>query len=293
MMAAICFGAGTGIGLWILLVWATPPRPALRPRIAHSTTAPEPKPTEGAWATVVVRPLLPGLRALGLPGARIERDLAMTGRGSDTHLATKVLLAMAGLVIPVLGQALLALGGLSPGFETPLVAAVTLAALGFLAPDIRVRSRAKRLRAQFRTALSAFLDLVGIALAGGAGVETALAHAASIGHGPAFTRLQRAITAAQATRTTLWHTLGQLGDELDITELSELAASLSLAGTEGARVRASLASKAHSLRTHQLTAAETEAQSATERMAAPVAVLFLAFLGFIAYPSVLQVLNDL
>ncbi|WP_329072677.1 type II secretion system F family protein [Amycolatopsis sp. NBC_01480] len=296
MIPAIVFGAGTGLGLWALLVWAIPPRPALGARLARATTPPaEPivATQDTSWATTLGRPFVPGLRALGLPGAKTERDLLVLGRGTDPHVAAKAILALAGLLAPGLLQLLLVLDGLSLGLEVPLVAAVVLAALGFLTPDLEVRAKAARRRAEFRTALSAFLDLVWITLAGGAGVEAALTDAAEIGHGPAFTQLRRALSAAQLTRTAAWATLRRLGEELGISELAELAASVSLAGTEGARVRASLAAKAQALRTHQVTDAEAEAQAATERMALPVTLLFLGFLGFIAYPAVVQVLNGL
>ena len=297
MITAILFGAGMGLGLWLLLTWAVPPRPALGDHLARASTPlsadPIIAPADAAWVTTWGRAFVPGLRAVGLPGAKLEQDLLVAGRGTDTHLASKALLAVAGLLAPWLLQLLLALGGLSLGLEVPLVAAIVLAGLGFTIPDLEVRSRAARLRAEFRTALSAFLDLVWITLSGGAGVEAALVDAADVGHGPAFEKLRLAITAARLTRTTSWQTLRQLGEELDIRELSELAASVSLAGTEGAKVRGSLAAKAQALRTHQVTDAEAAAQAATERMALPVTLLFIGFLGFIAYPAVAQVLNGL
>ncbi|WP_216211062.1 type II secretion system F family protein [Amycolatopsis aidingensis] len=297
MIPALVFGAGAGVGLWLLLTWVLPPRPALSDRLAGVSTRAPAAPILGtadaAWVRTWGRLFVPGLRMLGLPGAKIEADLRVTGRGTDTHLASKALLAVAGLLAPWLLQALLALAGLSLGAQAPLGAGLALAVLGFLAPDLDVRAKATRLRREFREALSAFLDLVWITLAGGAGVEAALGDAATVGQGPAFDKIRRALHAAQLTRTTPWNTLRQLGEELDITELSELAASISLAGTEGARVRASLAAKAHALRIHQLADAETDAQAATERMALPVTLLFLGFLGFIAYPAVIQVLNGL
>jgi hypothetical protein len=98
---------------------------------------------------------------------------------------------------------------------------------------------------------------------------------------------------AKLTRTTPWSTLGQLGTELGVHQLSELAASVSLAGTEGARVRASLAAKAAALRTRELTDAEGDAQAATERMSLPVVVLFGGFLIFIGFPALASVLGGL
>lgn len=248
---------------------------------------------EATWVCRWGRVFVPGLRKLGLPGTKIEADLRVIGRGVDTHLASKALLAVAGLLTPWLLQTLLVLVGLPLGVEAPLLAGLVCAALGFVIPDLGVRTKATRLRREFRDALSAFLDLVWITLAGGAGVEAALGDAAAVGAGPAFDKIRRALHTAQLTRTTPWNTLRRLGEELDITELAELAASVSLAGTEGARVRASLAAKAQGLRTHQVTDAESDAQAATERMALPVTVLFLGFLGFITYPAVTQVLNGL
>ncbi|QFU86717.1 type II secretion system F family protein [Amycolatopsis sp. YIM 10] len=297
MIPALLFGAGAGAGLWLLLTWALPPAPALSDRLAQLSSQPPATPilraADAAWVRSWGRIFVPGLRMLGLPGATIEADLRVTGRGVDTHLASKALLAVAGLLAPWLLHALLAVGGFSLGVEVPLLTGLMIAAVGFLTPDLDVRAKATRLRREFRDVLSAFLDLVWITLAGGAGVEAALGDAAAVGNGPAFAKIRCALHAAQLTRTTPWNTLRQLGEELDIAELSELAASISLAGTEGARVRASLAAKAQALRTHQVTDAEADAQAATERMALPVTLLFLGFLGFIAYPAVIQVLNGL
>ncbi|UJW32627.1 secretion system protein [Saccharothrix sp. AJ9571] len=297
MIPAVLFGAGSGIGLWLVLNWALPRREPLGVRLAGATFQPSPvaiaAPADITWVTAWGRPFIPFLRAVGLPGTKLERDLRLVGRGRDTHLAAKALLAMAGLLTPWLLQASLVLVGGAPSLELPLVAGFALAALGFVVPDVQVRARAARQRRQFRSALSTFLDLVWITLAGGSGVESALLAAAAVGQGPSFGLLRQALQNSQLVRSTPWHNLRQLGEELDIAELSELAASISLAGTEGARVRASLAAKAQALRVHQVTDAEAEAQAATERMALPVTLLFLGFLGFIAYPAVTQVLNGL
>jgi tight adherence protein C len=291
MIAVVLVGIGAGLGLWLVLTWAIPPQPTLRGRLSEA--APLAEVTDATRATTLTRPLLPGLRALGLPGESLERDLRVLGRGADTHVAVKVVLCCTGLLTPLLLQGLLVLGDLQLGMELPFVVAIVLAIAGFLVPDLEVRTKAARARAEFRAALSAFLDLVWITLAGGAGVESALLAAADVGQGPAFTQLRRALDAAQLTRTTPWATLRQLGEELDVAELAELAASLALAGTEGAKIRASLSAKAGALRTHLVADAEAEAQAATERMALPVTLLFLGFLGFIAYPAVTQVLNGL
>ncbi|MCC8245033.1 type II secretion system F family protein [Saccharothrix luteola] len=300
MITPIALGAGLGLGLWALTVGIFPPRPTLGTVLAHATTPPAPAPTPATddtdasgWAARLGRPAVAPLRALGLPGPRLARDLAVIGRATSTHLAEKATLTVAGLLLPVLPTVALTAAGLGPGVELPIIAGLTLAAAGFVGPDLHARTEAATLRVGFRHALSAYLDLVWITLAGGAGVDSALGGAVTIGRGWAFDRIRRALDTARLTRTTPWTALRRLGEELDVTELAELAASVSLAGTEGAKVRASLAAKAATLRTHQITEAESQAQAATERMSLPVMLLFLGFLTFIAYPALTQVLNGL
>src|SRR6185437_9587860 len=98
---------------------------------------------------------------------------------------------------------------------------------------------------------------------------------------------------ARLTRRPPWETLGQLGTELGLPELGELAASITLAGTEGARVKSSLAAKAAALRTRQLADAEGAAQAATERMSLPLVLLFAGFILLIGYPAIVHVLLGL
>ena len=300
MITALGVGAGFGIGLWALMVGLFPPRPSLGAVLARANALP-PAPLlapilsagEAGWVILLGRLFAGPLQALGLPRESLLRDLAVVGRPASAHLAQQAVCGLAGLLAPVLAQLLLTVGDLSLGIAPPLIAALMFATLGFLVPDVRVRAEAKRLRIGFRHALSAYLDLVGITLAGGAGVDSALRDAAAIGHGWAFARICRALDTARLTRTTPWATLRQLGEELGVSELAELAASISLAGTEGAKVRVSLAAKAAAVRTHQITDAEADTHAATERMSLPVMVLFLGFLIFIGFPALTQILNGL
>jgi Flp pilus assembly protein TadB len=198
-----------------------------------------------------------------------------------------------GLLAPAVFDVLLALvgGGLGPAM--PVLLSFGLAAVGFLTPDLRVRGEARRRRNDFRHALSAYLDLVVVSLAGGAGPDAALTDAAAVGHGWAFAQLRRALEIARLTRVPAATTLAQLGTEIDSRDLAELAASLTLAGTEGARVRASLAARAASLRTHLLTDTDGQAKAATERLGLPWGLLFLGFLIFLGFPALHQILTGL
>jgi tight adherence protein C len=232
------------------------------------------------------------LTSLGLRLDRLEPDLRLVGRTLEQHLGTKVLVAFVGLALPQAVVLLTQLAGAPMGLALPAVASVALGVVFFFVPDITLRSEAADRRDAFRHALGSFLDLVVISLAGGAGVESALRDAASIGRGWAFAQLRGALDGAALTGETPWSALTRLGDELGVAELAELSSSVSLAGTEGAKVRDSLGVKATSLREHALAEAESEAQASTERMALPVVLLFVGFLLLIGYPAVSIVIGD-
>jgi Flp pilus assembly protein TadB len=225
-------------------------------------------------------------RNLGVQLDSLQKDLALVGRPLEQHMAQKVLLAFFGVSLPVLLGTFWTVIGVGPSLAIPAGGGLPLGAFFFFVPDLSLRSEAGERRKEFRRSLGAFLDLVVISLAGGAGVESALRDAASVGRGWAFQQLYNALEVTGLTGETPWAALARLGQEVGVEELSELAASVSLAGTEGARVRDSLAVKAASLRDHALTAAEAEAQATTERMALPLVLLFFGFLILIGFPAV-------
>lgn len=301
MTLALVCGAGVGLGLLLVVRGLFPPRPSLAQALAQLRRLPEPAPVlapqeAGGVAARLGRPLADYLTRAGagwLLPAGVRRDLAVLGRSPERHLAEKVTLALVGLLFVPAIAVLLALGGAHLPLVVPLWASLVFMVAGFVLPDLGVHADANRRRRDFRHALSSFLDLVVVALAGGGGVETALADAASVGSGWAFAYLRRALDQARLARQTPWAALGRLGQELGVVELSELAASVALAGTEGAKVRASLAAKAASLRTHELAEAETADQAATERMSLPVVLLFAGFLLFLGFPAVQKVLTGL
>jgi hypothetical protein len=301
LIAALISGAGVGAGLFLIARGIVPARPTLAEALAQLRRTPEPQPTvrvddNGGFAARMGKPFADALVRNGagvLIWGRVRRDLAVLGRSPERHLAEKVTLGLLGLTLAPACAALLALAGASLPLALPLWASVLCALGGFVLPDFGIHAEAETRRRDFRHALGSFLDLVVIALAGGGGVETALADAASVGEGWSFDELRRSLDHARLARESPWVALERLGSELGVAELGELAASVGLAGSEGAKVRASLQAKASSLRTHQLAEAETIAQAATERMSLPVVLLFAGFLCFIGFPAIERVLAGL
>lgn len=217
--------------------------------------------------------------------SRRAQDLAATGRTADSYFARIALGGLAGgLLPPALSTALKPLGlDLPPA----AVVAVSLLALvgGCASPMIGLSAAAGRARASARRALSCWLELVVLSQAGGMGVEGALEAASRVSDEVTFVRLRSALRRARHDGSSPWEALGRLGNELGLGDLHELSANLALAGTEGARVRTTLAAKASSMRRRELNDAQAKANSTTERLFLPSIVLMLGFLIFLMYPA--------
>jgi Flp pilus assembly protein TadB len=290
MIIALLCGAGVGLGGLLLYRGARPPQPVLSAALERM----RPGYVDPASATVL------GGR-LEVEGARLGKRIAMAMDSSGLRLATasadlaviekpverfyldKVLFAVVGLLLVPALVAGLGFAGLKLAVIVPVWVSLLLGVGGFFLPDVLIKHEASERRRSFRHALSAFLELVRINLAGGAGIEGALHDAVTVGQGWAFARL----------RETPWAALGRLGADLRIDELIELSSSLVLAGNEGAKIRESLGAKADSLRRHEAAVAEGKAAQASERMSLPVGFLLLGFLIFLGYPAIGKVLSGI
>ena len=272
---------GVGAGLGGLLIRQSLRRPALATVL--------PKYGSGATASHSQMQLL--VRLIEKHFSVSTSDLAMCDRTLTEVTTERLLGALIGAVLPLAMLVLTTLGGSGLPLPLLMVCSLILAVLGFMLPVIQLRTRASARRREFRTALSAFLDLVSIMLAGGAGIETALVSASRVGDGETFTRIADALDVARSRRQSLWEVLAVEGERLGIEELPELAATIRLGGEQGARMTASLVAKASSMRSKQLAEIEAQANSATERMGLPMVLLFLGFLVLLGYPA-LQMINS-
>jgi Flp pilus assembly protein TadB len=288
MFVAAAGGAAAGFGLWLTV------QSLRRPRLDELLPPPEDHdPAFGAFGTIAHTKELGAtvLRRWGWPGERARRDLAVCGKDIDTHRTEATTAAIAGLVL----CACLVASGVPPASPMNPVAAVVLGLLalviGLVTPGLHLRKQASQRREHLRTATSVIADLVGVALAGGAGVTGALTAATLRGSGPAFTQIRQCLHEANLRTRPPWDALADLAQRTGVRELDELASSIRLAGTDGARVRASVRAKATSLRAHRLAAMEARANEATEHMTLPVMLLVLGFLLLMGYPAIAHVLT--
>jgi tight adherence protein C len=292
LIAGLAAGAAVALGSMLLAagLFARPePLGAALARLAGNGP-PCPEPAGGLRARSAGR-LGSLLDRPGLASADLERDLQVAGKTREQHLIDKLTAAVAGLALPPALGVIVALGGVPVPVGFAVLATVGLAAAGFVLPDVLLRRLAAERRRAFRYALSSYLDLVNVILAAGAGVETALSDAADAGHGWAFAQLRSALARARLAGESPWRTFGRLGEELDLPELRETASGLALAGTHGARVRASLQARAQAMRSRDLADMEGHAEAATERMSVPSVVLVVGFIVFVGYPAAYEILG--
>ena len=223
---------------------------------------------------------------LGMDVGKLSARLRILDKPVEQHVYEKLFAATAGFGLPIAASIVILAAGVSVSPIVILALSVCLAAAGFVYPDLPLADQVAARRREFRHSLSSFLDLVTIIMAGGGGIETALTGAADAGEGWPFEQLRDALRRARLTRRTPWETLAELGEDLGIAELAELAASVSLAGGHGARVKDSLTAKADALRGALAAEMEAASESQTEKMILPVMVMILGLVLFIGYGAV-------
>jgi tight adherence protein C len=217
--------------------------------------------------------------------------LAVTGQNFDDLVTEMLVFGGAGLLVPPVLWTATAICGLAVPLSVPIVATLLFVPSGLLLPVALVAKRARERRRHFRFVVGTFVDLVVLSLAGGVGVEGALFAASQVSSDWAAQTIARSLQRARDGGGSPWAALGRLGDDLGIPELVELAATLQLAGTEGARIRQALQARAVTLRRHEQADAESAANATTERLFVPGALLLVGFLLFVGYPAFSRILG--
>jgi Flp pilus assembly protein TadB len=276
----IATGGLAGLGCWLVVSELVPAAPSLRGAIDRLDSG-------GSSDGRISLPARFGARlAAAAPWVRVPaQDLRLLGQEPADWLARKVSLGFAGLAsVPVL-SALLALCGLSLRWTIPAGLTIALGAALFFVPDVVTSMRARAKRADFRHALTSYIDLVALERGAGAAPTEALEAAASVGRGWAFERIGDALSRARKASAQPWDGLASLADEIGISELADLAEIASVAGQEGARIIDTLSARAESMRAEALATAKAQAGARSTTMVLPIALLAGGFLVLLIFPD--------
>lgn len=233
-----------------------------------------------------------GNRLLAEFGGRLTlpvKDLELLRISPAAHLGKRVLFALYGLLLPQLMQALLALVGAGFPFTVPALISLALAALFWFLPGREVARSAAAARLIVRHAAASYLERVALARIANSGAAQSLTQTAEVGDGWIFVRMRQVFHQADLAGVTVWDALKQLGDELDIPELTRPADTLALAG-DGAAVYATLQAQARQLRIAMLSDAKAQANEASAAMVLPVTFGVVLMLVFVMIPLTFTIL---
>lgn len=273
-------GGVTGAGVAVMISGLNPPRPALAEVLDRlSRPAALPVTARRRLDLAVAAPLT----RMGLPRAGTRKDLAILDRDPAEYLAQQIVIAVAGMLALGLLPVLWGLGG-----QLPLWLALLGAGMALRFTHARLRAAAEARRDQMRETLSTLLDLVGGSLAGGAGVEQALDDTMDELSGWAATRIRRELAAAAQTRgrqrVHTWTALRDLGAQIGVDELTELATAIEQAAA-GAPVAETLSVVARTMRARTTADMERQANAKSAQMAMPIMLFGLGYLIFLLYAA--------
>jgi Flp pilus assembly protein TadB len=291
---SLIVGAVVGLGLFLLGFALIPQRAGLVRRLAvfdeARSAAARPAYRSVAGESEFSRRLGKALAKFcaeqGWEFRSLRSNLSLIDKSFENYLASKILLAVFGLIFAPILFVLASLAGFTIPIVFPVWGGLAMGFIFFVLPDLELRQKVARRRRDFRHAMGAFLDLVAMNLSGGRGVPEALMAASEIGSGWAMWRIRDALINARITGQTPWQALGALGDEVKVDELRDLAAALSLVSEDGAKVRESLSTRAASLRRRELADLQGEAGERSQSMLVAQMLLCAAFLIFLIYPAV-------
>jgi len=277
-------GACAGLGCFLVIREIVPAPPRLDAALARIAAGATAGPAAGASQRFAQR-VAASVPWLPVPAA----DLRLLGQDTGAWVASKLTYGLLGLAVPAALSGLLTLGGIRPGWSAPVAASLALGVALFMAPDVVTRVNATEKRADFRHALTSYLDLVALERSAGAGPTEALEAAAGIGGGWVFKRIGAALDQARQAGAEPWAGLVQLARETAISELADLADIAGMAGQEGAKVLDTLLSRAAAMRAEALAADHAKAASRTTTMVVPVALLAAGFVLLLIFPDFYRV----
>jgi pilus assembly protein TadC len=222
----------------------------------------------------------------------VAGDLRVVDYTLDYVIYQQVLSALAGFTFPlVLFLLILPLGGLSAPLMVVLLIALALGAGGFYLPLHNLRQDAASRRREFAAALSHYVSFVDVLVSGGNSIDSSFEFAADLGRGWVWDELRFAIASASSATLAPYRALRDLGDELGVVELTNLARRLEQTQSTGAAIGPALRSLADSLAKDQARQVKVADDEVTEKMTFPLMVVLCSLLTFFGIAAVTAILR--
>lgn len=296
-------GGLAGAGLALVLFQLAPSHPDLGQALARLSPAGAREARNAAKAMSEpkvkgsddIRDVLGAWGARHLParlwGEVAPADLAVLGMTPARFYGEKIMYAFIGLIAgPILAAAVLF--SFSFPLYVPVAATLALAVALWFIPTYNVVTDAREARVDFARSLGAFVDLIALEMAAGSGPRQAMEAAAAVGDSWVFRRMREELVRTRWSGITPWDALRQLGEEIDMPDLHELADIMRLSGEDGGRVYPQLQARATSMRSAILAAHKTRANEVSERMTLPMTMCVLVFLVILIAPQILRMVGS-
>lgn len=205
-------------------------------------------------------------RHLRLPVTERQQQLLnMQQRSIGDFFAERFVLALAGLLLPVMWTALQFMAG-NPVSATPLIASLAGAVGGYFLADVRLARSASTLQRSTTESLHTFFDLVALERLANQSAVQAVSSAAEISDAPLFRRISAGLERARLEQRAPWHELKAISAQWRMPELGDFADVMQLE-EQGAPLAEVLQARVRELRDAHLASQRAAAQEATESMA--------------------------
>lgn len=279
-------GMLVALGVWVTALAFMPQHPRLGEALTaladpgRPDAAPEPDDGErlGAW---LLR------RRPALVGPVLARRLELAGRTLERHHTLKALGAVLGFGAPLAGGVV---WWAATGTPSPMPALVALlgAAVGFVVPDVLLRTADRGVTEDATESLLTYFDLVTLERLANQSATQSLHAAASLSDSTIFATVRAALDRARLEQRLPYAELREVGRRLDLPALVDLADVMRLDDT-GAALSGTLRARVAELRDAHLTDSKIAAAAVSERMTIFMVVPSLVFGLFFLTPPLLKI----
>lgn len=286
LLLATTFGALGAFGVWAILHGALAP---VDPRLGDALDL-----LDGRLQRPVAQPGADRLGSWLLNTVRRpvseqhQRLLRLTGRSIEHHYTLKALGAAAGFLTPLLVAAL-GSWAFDAGFAVVALISPFTALLGFFLPDLLLSAADHDITEDATEALLTYFDLVMLERLANQSGSQSLRAAASVSDITVFALIRETLERARLEQRAPYADLRQLGGELGLPALNDIADVMSL-DESGASLASALQARVSELRDAHLTNAKLAAAEISERMTFFMVVPALVFAGFFLVPPLLRLM---